>query len=66
MVDTYIYAERHVGMSSLFVGNRRLFYQTISLALDGLMLGVLKEAEGIPNRLMKMMLPLLNERKLLL
>ena len=40
--------------------------QTVSLALDGLMLSVLKEAEGIPNRLMKMMLPLLNERKLLL
>ena len=32
--------------------------QTVSLALDGLMLSVLKEAERIRNRLMKMMLHL--------
>ena len=34
------------------------FDQTVSLTLDGLMLSVLKEAEGIRNRLMKMMLHL--------
>ena len=32
------------------------FNQTVSLALDALMLSVLKEAEGIRNRLMKIML----------
>ena len=34
------------------------FYQTFSLALDGLILSVLKKAEGIRNRLMRMMLHL--------
>ena len=34
------------------------FDQTVSLTLDSLMLSVLKEAEGIRNRLMKMMLHL--------
>ena len=32
------------------------FDQTVSLALDGLMLSVMKEMEGIRNCLMKMML----------
>ena len=32
--------------------------QNVTLALDGLMLSVLKEAEGIQNRLMKMVLHL--------
>ena len=47
-------------MSGLFVVKRHFFLsdQTVSLALDGLMLSLLKETEGIRNRLIKMTLHL--------
>ena len=45
-------------MTGLFVVKRHFFYQTVSLALDGLMLSLMKETEGIRNRLIKMTLHL--------